>query len=255
MFDKHFEVFLADTPESKKQHYGIRYQVYCEEIGFKNRHHLPIGQEIDKWDEDSVHFIVRARQTGQWIGAMRMVFKNGHPLPLEEHGVIDKTINNHAIEVSRLCLVKETERRSPAGNSSRELACEKDKIKRRDNVIIFRRDKDKEIEHSIIRGLFRAAAIYSQERNIKKWYFLCTHALARIICKEGFNMKRIGESGHYEGERILFEIDLKDFFSNFKNINDVKKTYSHCSEIEMDKNLNRKDNIRQIFRTHHSYDG
>ncbi len=40
MFDDHFEVFLADTRESKEIHYSIRYQVYCEEMGFENKHWL-----------------------------------------------------------------------------------------------------------------------------------------------------------------------------------------------------------------------
>jgi N-acyl amino acid synthase of PEP-CTERM/exosortase system len=255
MFDKHFEVFLADTPESKKQHYGIRYQVYCEEMGFENKDDFPTEQEIDKWDVDSVHFIVRAKQTGQWIGAMRMVFKNEYPLTLEEHGVANKTINNssfnHAIEISRLCLVKEIRRRNTDSNPPLGLAEENDEIKKRDNVISFRRSK--EVERSIIWGLFRAAAIYSQESNIKKWYFLSTNALARIICKEGFNMKRISEPRHYKGERIPFELDLKEILSNPIGLNDFKKGYSLCSEMEMDEILKRKDSLRQILRGHYCF--
>ncbi|MGZ8186121.1 MAG: PEP-CTERM/exosortase system-associated acyltransferase [Methylobacter sp.] len=255
MFDKHFEVFLADTPESKKQHYEIRYQVYCEEMGFENRHDFSTKQEIDKWDQHSVHFIVRAKQTGQWIGAMRMVFKNEYPLPLEEHGVLNKTINNsifnNAIEISRLCLVKEIRACHNDNNSPLALADENEEIKKRNNVIAFRRRK--QVQHSIIWGLFRAAAIYSQESNIKKWYFLSTCALARIICKDGFNMKRLDEPFHYKGERIPFEIDLKEIPSNLMGLNDFNKGYRLCSEIEIAEILKRKDGIRQILRGHYCF--
>ncbi|CAA9889382.1 PEP-CTERM/exosortase system-associated acyltransferase [Candidatus Methylobacter favarea] len=247
MFDKHFEVFLADTPESKKQHYGIRYQVYCEEMGFENKHDFPTEQEIDKWDQFSVHFIVRARHTRQWVGAMRMVFNNEHPLPLEQHGIITKTIDNNAfdsaIEISRLCLVKEIRRRNvdcdpPLGLDENLVLDENEESKKGDNVISFRRSQ--QIERSIIWGLFRAAALYSQESNIKKWYFLCTNALARIICKKGVTMKRIGEPCQFKGERIPFEIDLKEILSNSIWLNDYKKGYSLCSEIEIPRLLKEK---------------
>ncbi|MGZ8186120.1 MAG: GNAT family N-acyltransferase, partial [Methylobacter sp.] len=81
MFDDHFEFFLADTDESKEIHYSIRYQVYCEEMGFENKDDFPLEQEFDEYDNHSTHFIVRHKPTGHWVGAMRLIFKNGQPLP------------------------------------------------------------------------------------------------------------------------------------------------------------------------------
>jgi N-acyl amino acid synthase of PEP-CTERM/exosortase system len=83
MFDNNFEVFLADTPESKAIHYSIRYQVYCEEMGFENKDNFPLEQEFDEYDSQSTHFIVRTRLTGHWVGAIRMVFNTDHFLPID----------------------------------------------------------------------------------------------------------------------------------------------------------------------------
>ena len=62
MFDQHYEVLLADTPKSKAIHYGIRYQVYCEEMGFENKADFPQEQEFDHYDDHAAHFIVRTKQ-------------------------------------------------------------------------------------------------------------------------------------------------------------------------------------------------
>ena len=174
MFDDHFEVFLADTRESKEIHYSIRYQVYCEEMGFENKEDFPSEQEFDEYDSHSTHFIVRTRQTGQWVGAMRMIFKNDQLFPLEKHCTLNTMIKNdifnRSVEISRLCLVKEIRRRNTDCDPPLGLAKENDEIKKGDNVIPFHGRRH--IERSIIWGLFRAAAVHSKERNIQKWYFL-----------------------------------------------------------------------------------
>jgi N-acyl amino acid synthase of PEP-CTERM/exosortase system len=242
MFDEHFEVFLADTQKSKEKHYGIRYQVYCEEMGFESKDNFVAEQEYDKWDGHSAHFIVRAKHTGQWIAAMRMVFKNEQPLPLEEHCLINKPIQhnvfNHSVEISRLCLIKEIRRRNTDYDPPIGLEDEHNGIKRADNVIPFQSRKN--IERRIIWGLFRAAAEYSAENNIKKWYFLCTNALARVIAKEGFSMERIGEPCSLNGERIPFEIGLNEILSNSIWLNDFKKGYSLYSDMEISKTRNKR---------------
>ncbi len=233
MFDDHFEVFLADTHESKKIHYSIRYRVYCEEMGFESKDDFPLEQEFDEYDNHSTHFIVRTKQSGQWAGAMRMVFKS---LPLEKHCILNKTIENNifnrSIEISRLCLVKEIRRRNTDCDSPLGLEGEEEA------VIPFR--SRKHIERSIIWGLFRAAAVHSKERNIKKWYFLGANALARIIRKKGFNMQQIGEPCNFNGERLPFEITLNEILSNTLWLNDFKNGYSLYSEMEMPETVNKR---------------
>jgi N-acyl amino acid synthase of PEP-CTERM/exosortase system len=243
MFDDHFEVLLADTLESKNIHYSIRYQVYCEEMGYENKDDFPSEQEFDEYDKHSAHFIVRARKTGQWVGAMRMVFKNEQPLPVETHCRLTKSIHdtifNRSIEISRLCLVKEIRRRNvdcyaPYGISDDD----KETVSIADNVIQFHRRKH--IERSIIWGLFRAASMLSERENVKSWYFLGANALARIISKKGFNLQQVGEPCNLNGERIPFEINLREILANPLWLTDFKVGYSLYSEVTQFEASNRK---------------
>jgi N-acyl amino acid synthase of PEP-CTERM/exosortase system len=233
MFDNNFEVFLADTHESKEIHYSIRYQVYCEEMGYENKNNFPLEQEFDEYDSHSIHFIVRTRQTGQWVGAMRMIFKDDQLLPLEKHCTLNTLIKNNvfnrSIEISRLCLVKDIRRRNTDCDPPLGLEKEGDEIIKSDKVIPFHARKH--VERSIIWGLFRAAAVQSKERKIKHWYFLSTNALARIICKTGCNMEQIGERCNYNGERFPFKMIVNDILSNSLWLNDFKNGYSLYSEM------------------------
>jgi len=119
MFDKHFEVFLADTPESKKINYSIRYQVYCEEMGYENKDDFPMEMEFDEYDRFSEHFIVRHKETGDWVAAMRLVISGEMGLPMEQHCILHEEIdNNHfrkAVELSRLCILGKVRKSSGKG--------------------------------------------------------------------------------------------------------------------------------------------
>ncbi|MBS3963093.1 MAG: GNAT family N-acetyltransferase, partial [Methylomonas sp.] len=67
-FDSNFEVVLADTFESKLINYNIRYQVYCDEMGFEDKDVFPDEIEFDEWDKNSVHFLVRHKSSENWLG-------------------------------------------------------------------------------------------------------------------------------------------------------------------------------------------
>ena len=233
MFDQHYEVLLADTPKSKAIHYGIRYQVYCEEMGFENKADFPQEQEFDHYDDHAAHFIVRTKQDGQWVGAMRMVFKNDQLLPLEKHCALTTQIsNNHlnrSIEISRLCLIKSIRKRGVDYINTLALADEK-KPAKDDNVIPFHRRKH--LERSIIWGLIRAGALHCEKHNIHNWYFFVSNALAKIIYKQGFNLQQIGEPFHFNGERLPFKITVSEVQANPLWQHDFKQHYIRHSELK-----------------------
>ena len=61
IFDDRYEVFLADTPESKALHYQLRYQVYCEETGWeRSPQFLQEKLERDDFDASSHHSAILA---------------------------------------------------------------------------------------------------------------------------------------------------------------------------------------------------
>lgn len=231
MFDDYFDVYLADTAEGREEHYKLRYQVYCEEMGFEDKNIFSSEQEKDRWDDNAVHFVVRHKETKQWVGAMRMVFKQDGALPLQEHCSLNtrhepKSID---IEISRLCLVKEIRRRKTDEEPPLGLNSNTDAATRGKNVTdLFNR---RQINVSLIWGLFRAASIYSEENGIDNWYFLSTKALARIIGREGFKMSQVGDVCYHRGERYPFKIDLNEILNNAIWSKNFKEGYRLFSEL------------------------
>ena len=241
MFDEHFEVFLADTVEGKKEHYKLRYQVYCEEMGYEEKNIFADQQEKDFWDRKAVHFLIRHKETKQWVGAMRMVFKQGNKLPFQEFCSLpsseDKNITE--IEISRLCLVKEIRKRKTDQEPPLGLNIKSDsKQQTPQNSESSENIKDfysrRNVSRSLIWGLFRAASIYSAKHHIDNWYFLGTKALARIISKEGFAMTQVGGACNHRGQRFPFKVEMDEILNNSIWSSDFKNGYRLYSELDVE---------------------
>lgn len=240
MFDDYFEVFLADTPESRKLHYMIRYQVYCEEMGFlPNKDYFLRNEEWDHWDKHSAHFLVRHKYTGQWVGAMRLVAPENDSLPLCEHAeLLDEqnnpiAINQHSIELSRLCLVKEIRRAcvkcGPPFKSEANQAQEKQQtIEQEQSDKVY---SQKRVNLSIIWGLFRATADYCIDNDINDWYFLTNKALARLVKREGFVLHQIGAACERGGERYPYKMDLADIIARKSSSQMVLEDHSNSFRL------------------------
>lgn len=231
MLDNHFEVFLADTPESKEIHYSIRYQVYCEEKGFENKNEFLFQMEYDEHDDRSVHFIVRDKTIEKWVGAMRLIFKQNGLLPIEQSCKINEYIHTNdlfkVVELSRLCLLKEVRKTrndigSPNkndGNSHHQK--ESENIKLTSGQHNFKR--------KIIWGLFHAAAEYASVNNIQHCYFMTTSSLAKILRRGGLNLLNIGEPCQHKGERHPFKMNAVEAYQS--NVwQDNNKSYGLFSE-------------------------
>lgn len=238
MFDNHFEVFLADTHESKKINYSIRYQVYCEEMGFENKYDFPLEQEFDEYDNCSTHFIVRHKQTGQWVGAMRLICKNSQPLPVEKNCSLDELIDYNdsyqSVELSRLCLVKEIRRRITDIDPPHGITDDSNEIEETDNIKLFYNHHQN--SRSIMWGLLRAATEYGYHNNIQKCYFLTTNALAKVIRKGGLSMLNIGTPCYHNGERYPFKMNVNDTYQS-EIWNDYKNSYRLFSELNIRKQM------------------
>ena len=243
MFDNYFEIFLADTQEGREIHYNIRYQVYCEELGYEDSKKFPDQQEFDQWDpkddqdQQSILFLVRLKHTKQWIGAMRLVHYNGHNLPLEENTSLNHAINSPAIEISRLCLVKDIRKpylknaygideNNTDENSPNTADEEGDSIK-----LFYSNPK---VKSTIIWGLFHASSQYSIANNIKKWYLLSNRALARVIKRQGFRVEQVGSSCEHRGQRAPYCFDVDEIQSNpvWDNFNKTYQLYSSLQQQE-----------------------
>jgi N-acyl amino acid synthase of PEP-CTERM/exosortase system len=211
MFDEHYEVILADSDEARRIHYGLRYQVYCSEEGFESPASFPDQMEKDHWDQTAVHFLVRSKQSDEWVAAMRLVRPREDKLPLHDVCSIDPLLqqfnsSEHVAEVSRIC-VKDAFRRN-----LRNVAVSDKRVsnKRNDAGGLSPVARQRYRRSEIMLGLLRAAAIYSWEHNIGSWYFLTTPALARLINQMNVQLIKIGPACQHRGKRFPFMADIKD---------------------------------------------
>lgn len=231
IFDSNFEVILADTPESRAIHYNIRYQVYCEEMGFEDKHNYPNEQESDHWDDQSVHFLVRDKYLGHWVGALRLVSHKGRPFPLETHCQLDEPLNfqqyQHSVELSRLCVLKEVRRFSARRLTAQGLLGHTSKTIEGSNVTLLRPHKN--LGLTVMWGLLRAAASYCKDYNINDLYLLIAPALAFSIRKEKFSLNQVGEACEHRGQRIPFQWEIENVLANSLWQNDYQAEFSHYS--------------------------
>lgn len=231
-FDSCFEVFLADTPESKQIQYNLRYQVYCDEMGFENKDMFPDQLEFDDWDDGAVHFIVRHRYTGHWLGALRLVRQNKFAFPFEDKCTPDNRITTkqylHSVEISRLCVIKEARRFAPKKYAPYGLVDEEVGEEGRNVRYLY---SHKNQSRSIMWGLYRAAVVYSAHNDIKHWYILVTPSLAYAVKKEGFQMQQVGSPCEHRGQRIPYLLDVGHILANPLWQKDYKNDFRLYSEL------------------------
>lgn len=216
MFDDYFEAFLADTPKSREMHYRIRYKVYCEEMGYENKDDFSHAQEHDHWDKHSAHFIVKHKESGEWVGAMRLVFQYDQKLPIQQHVTINGNIKNTrsgiSVELSRLCVLKEMRRGRRVTYPIDEIQAERAEIKEADTKEVDMLHNQHIISRKIIWGLLRAASVYCYDHNIANWYFLTTNSVAKLLRKGGLNLLNIGDACYHRGKRYPFKMDVAETY-------------------------------------------
>jgi len=222
LFDDQFEVILADDKYSRSIHYQIRYQVYCLEEGFEDQSYFCNKEERDQWDDHSVHFLVRARHSSEWVAAMRMVIPETGKLPIEQMCDIDPMVmpsfpEKQIAEISRMCIVDSYRRKQLSENLVDTTATLYDA--RGLHVVPDTKETGAgvRIHKSIImKGLLRAAATYSQDHDIPFWYFLTTPALARVINRLNVQLIKVGSAYEHRGTRYPFLANIRQVVEQAK---------------------------------------
>jgi N-acyl amino acid synthase of PEP-CTERM/exosortase system len=201
-FHEYFEMVRAEGPSLKEEVYRLRYQVYCLETGFENPDIFPSGLEKDEYDDQSEHFLVRHKRTGEYAATTRLVLPDpaqpDAPFPMEKHCVIDRldlteTLQRMKVaEVSRFCVSKSFKRRAGEAGTVTGIADNRPDP--------FTEDERRSFPHITI-GLLSCLIYGCDLHGISHWYAVMEPALIRFFTYIGMYFTGIGPVTEYHGKR------------------------------------------------------
>jgi N-acyl amino acid synthase of PEP-CTERM/exosortase system len=210
----------ADNSALKQEVYKLRYQVYCLETGFENPEDFPSEIEKDEYDDESIHFLIQHKRTGEYAATTRLILPNiEHPeklFPMEKHCVIDRLDlvghlqRSKIAEVSRFCVSKTFKRR--AG----ELGTVTGINKSTENP--FSEDERRSFPHITV-GLLACLIYGCNQHGVSHWYAVMEPALIRFFTYIGMYFTGIGPVVEYHGKRQPCVIEQDYLLSGVKEKN------------------------------------
>jgi N-acyl amino acid synthase of PEP-CTERM/exosortase system len=200
VYDRYFQVLLADSDELRDWSYRLRYQVYCIENEYEPISENPNGRETDVYDPQSEHALLVHRNSGTVVGTTRLIMPkaNGKDLPqpiyqmcssdiLARHS--DEIPVQKTAELSRFAVAKEFRRRAEdqgtlAGGLSE----------------VSNENPRRVIPH-ISLGLMQAVLAMARNREITHIYAVMEPALLRMLRGLGIYFEKLGPVVEYHGRR------------------------------------------------------
>jgi N-acyl amino acid synthase of PEP-CTERM/exosortase system len=109
VYDEHFSVVPANTPDLLDAAYALRYQVYCVEHAFEDPAQQTGDRERDHYDAHSVHAVLVSKRTGAVVGCVRLILPaTGLGDPASARAPF--TDSDHALPIRRLLSAQDRER-------------------------------------------------------------------------------------------------------------------------------------------------
>jgi N-acyl amino acid synthase of PEP-CTERM/exosortase system len=195
-----FALEVASGAEAEQEAYRLRYEVYCQELGWEPGDRHPSGCERDADDDRSLQVLFRHRASGMAVATFRMVLADQRdplaPFPFELHcpellpGMVgqDPARRLGYVEPSRFCVVAQVRRSGPAGPVPWGLDPE---------------GWQREWSHR--RGLGRLMILVVAQAMViigLDWVYILSEAgLRSILRSSGFPFMRIGPDIEWKGRR------------------------------------------------------
>lgn len=226
-FSKYFNIYLADTPELKKEVFRIRYKVYCEELGYEPLDKFPDKLEKDIYDNRSIHCILQHKPTGIYAGCVRLILSNqdspNDQFPFEyicpNHSLDFNTMpREHFGEVSRLAVLSRFRKRLGEENTPEGL------------IVFDQKKEDKQLEDKakqkrrspvIALSLYLAATVVVVDLELEYALTLMEPRLARHLRMMGLNFSPIGKAIDFHGKRGPFSIKIPGLVNNLRKNSEV----------------------------------
>lgn len=226
-FLQNFEIVSADTPALIDEAHKLRYQVYCEEKGFEDPARYPDGREYDEYDARSVHSLIRHRDSGIYVGVVRLVLpERGNPhalLPMEQHCHLNLAKTHPLLAALPRDAVGEISRFSVSKMFRRRIAEEGliYGVSGNDGVHpCF----DRRLLPHITLGLIAAFIRMCAQHNVHYCYAVMEPTLLRFLSRFGIQFSTLGEAVDYRGLRV-------PAFITAGNLENVRRTRADLWEL------------------------
>jgi N-acyl amino acid synthase of PEP-CTERM/exosortase system len=224
-FLRYFDVALASTDAQKREVYGIRYRVYCEEFAYEPLESFPNHEETDLFDAASQHALVTHKGSGLAAGCVRLVSPTGpsgsDSLPFEKYcsdsldQVFIQSLNLHrasVCEISRLAVDGTFRRRTG------------EKITRYGELEGLDCSQQERRTFSMIAiACFLAATALTNIAGRTNVFAMMEPFLPRLLKRSGIVSRRAGRDIDYHGLRAPYFITTQSAPDNMRP--DLKELY------------------------------
>jgi N-acyl amino acid synthase of PEP-CTERM/exosortase system len=211
-FDKYFEMIPTTSDELKNEAYKLRYQVFCIENQIFNHEDYPDNLEFDDYDQQSVQYLIRHRESGNYAATTRLILPNANKpenlFPLELYceinnfAVMQPIDRKHLAEVSRFCVSEVFKRRTNDSNSLTAISSR--------TPDYFTHDERRTFPHIITFALIACCIKASHENDIHFLYGTLEPSWLRFLSSTGINFTKIGPMVNFHGDRWPAVIKITD---------------------------------------------
>lgn len=210
-FKRYFEIVPALTPELRDHAFRIRHQVYCEDLKYEPAR--PDGREVDDYDAQSLHILIRSLRTDEFIGCTRLILcRKDNPrelLPFErtcaatlDRSIVDpQAMPRHRIaEVSRLAVIRKFrlrrgEHNLPAPLTHESFGGKLGLVPRFPYIPV---------------SLYIATTELASLHGIEHMFVLTEPRLATHFARLGVTVRQVGRPVHHRGVRVPSMLDVKE---------------------------------------------
>ena len=199
-FSRYFRIQPAFSEELRRNVFRIRHAVYCEELGYE-----PVredGLESDAFDRHSIHCLLQAVASGEYVGCVRLVLTDPNdpvrPLPFEalcrdtvQRNIVDPSAfdRTRIAEVSRLAVIARYRRRR--GEQKVALGIDESDFG----------TPDRPRFPYIAAGLYLGMLAQARHHGIETLFMLTERRLAKQLSRLGVGMRTIGTPIEHRGLR------------------------------------------------------
>jgi len=205
-FKEFFTIDFSDTAEIRSKIYNVRYRVYCEEFKYEDASSCPNEQEIDSFDDKSLHCLITHKRSQIPAACVRLVPTDGKGdvLPFESYCAksMDKefikslNVERETIcEVSRLAVDRTFRRRKG------------EKLTRFGDVAIDFSDQEQRTFLLIAVAAFIAATALTKMTGRTNVFAMMEPFLPRMLKRAGIIFQQAGTKIDYHGIRALYYTD------------------------------------------------